>query len=870
MPRRSYAPISITIALCLHAAAGDTGRDENIRIRLTPQQPPPIRSGPYPPGQALPEHKTEGGVEIAGQVTKQEHYDLLRKAGFIPMRRELTDAELFAALKPDCRAQIRSVADLASHSRRKFYDYIPFLYWGFRRRGQEPVWKAKETYRQYFTEDDKLKLGYFAWGAPPNVGMLRWGGSYWSTGEGDWARAARDAFMPFYHFNRPPLNKVYNTKVSGMWHVLSAGASAPFLIEAYAYCHDSPDWSGEDHANFHKAMLERARFLRYTTVPVGPWVKFNPFIYGNILLYQLQGLLAIAAHFPEFAESDDWLRHATFGIGQHGDWTVMPDSGFDEYSYSYAAQVAGQMEYCYNTFVKHGLPLPPRFATNVKRLHELFLKIATPGRHRVPFGDTHRGGDMGASRCRWASLAFLDGRFKHFAGEASDEYVEVGARVLHPSDPKQAIQEHRSLKAIAPTASSHLLPEPGWAVMRSGWTPDATVVALAYRASARVFHAGWEMLGINIWSHGEPLFVKLLGFKSYTTGYPNGFCRTPRQANAVIVKGAKMRRVSGSLRNWHSSDTLDYIHADHRGWDDGKITVRRRVLFIKPHWIVIIDDIEGEGTADVLWQTHAEELHPNVEDSIASVTRRTARATAIFLDATPAVEMHRVEGMDKSVYLITAAKSGPLPLRFVVAIHLSRAEPPSRPRGKALSEGGLELTAGSGGVHTVSWEPVSSQQSRFLACSGPRGSFLASDGNSSPALGGLVKASRAERHWNGRALLVDRDTTNETSGSSAIELDSIQAFAYHGRPEMTAAEVAGRVLWHTEGDGRHSVLYRRKGTATWLRQFAPGLHRTAWILLPDLAPATEYELKVVSELESGSVAQSPVFIRCSPEKWSMF
>ena len=865
--RRSHAPISIAIASSLYAAAGDSGRDANIRIRLTPQPPPPIRSGPYPPGQALPERKTEGGVEIAGPVIKQEHYDRLRKAGFVPMRRELTDDELLAALKPELRAQIRSIADLASHSRHKFRDYIPFLFWGFRRRGQEPVWKAEETYRQHFTEDGRLKLSYFAWGAPPNVGMLRWGGSYWSTGEGRWARAVRDGLMPFYHFNRPPLKKVYNTKVSGMWHVLSAGASTPFLVEAYAYCHDSPDWSDEDHASFYKAMLERARFLRYTTVPVGPWLEFNPFIYGNILLYQLQGLLAIAAHFPEFTEADDWLQHATFGIGQHGDWTVMPDSGFDEYSYSYASQVAGQLEYCYNTFVKHGLPLPPRFETNVKRLHELFLKIATPGRHRIPFGDTHRGGDMGSSRCRWASLAFLDGRFKHFTGETSDEYVEVGARVLHPGDPAEAVQRYRSLKPVAPTALSHILPEPGWAVMRSSWAPDATVVALAYRASARVYHSGWEMLGINIWSHGEPLLTKLLGFKSYTTGYPKGFCRTPRQANAVIVKRAKMRRVSGSLRNWYSSDALDYLHADHRGWDDGRITARRRVLFIKPHWIVIVDDIEGEGAADLLWQAHAEELRPHLEGSVVSVTSHAARAAATFLDAAPAIETHRVEGMDKSVYLITAAKNGPSPLRFVVAIHVSG---PGHPHHVTLDEGGLKLAANPSTVHTVSWEPVGSQGSRFLVCTSPYGSFFASDGNSSPALGGLVRAHRAEKQWNGRAMLVTHESAERLDRSPAIKLDSVQAFAYHGRPEMTAAGVAGRVVWHTEERARHSVLYRPKGTATWLRQFQPGLHRIAWILLPDLEPATDYELRVVSELESGTIARSPIFTRRSPGKWSMF
>ena len=869
---RSLCPI--LLVLLLPTATAQNGREENVLIRSVPYQSAPIRSGPYPEGEPLPERAVDGGVEIAGHTIKTEHYEAMKRSGYVPMRRELTDAELLAALEPEFRERFDTAADFAAHARRKFSDYVPFLYWGFRRRGTGQVaWKAQETYAEQFTPEGQLKPRYLGNGSPPTVAMMRWAGSYWNTGDETWARAVRDAFKPYYHANRPPLGKVHNAKARAMWHVLGAASRTPFLIESYGYLYGSTSWTGADHVAFLKAMLERGRYLRYTSQPVGPWLEYNPFCYGNWLLYQLQGLLAIAAYFPEFREADDWLAHATRGIGRHGDWSVMQDSGFDEYSYSYADQVCGQMEYCYNTFAKNGLPLPPRFRANVLRLHELFLKLAHPAGERIPFGDTHRGASGTPNRSRWAALAFLDGRFKHFAAELPDQYLEQGARVLHPGDPEGAVRRFRALESVPPTAMSHILPEPGWVVMRSDWDRNATVVACAYRGSARVFHSGWEMGSFNLWAHGEPLLTKLLGYSSYSSGYPDGFCRTPRQANQVILKGAEMRRVAGSLRNWFSSPVFDYLHMDHRGWRDGQVTVRRRLLFLKPDWVLIIDDVEGEGSGEALWQAHTGEAEPKIDGTRAAVSHGNARATLAVVGTRWRTESHRVPGKGKTVHLLIAGKEGELPLRFVTAIHLAALDVPGpgacRPlRGEGAE--GVELTNG-GAVHRVQWEASPATAGRFVAWAGGDGArFFAGDGNPDGALKALLDEAEAGNRWNGRALFVDPASPARGNSMGAIDLAHVEAFAYHGRPEMTPAGTAGRVVWQTDVPARHSVLYRRAGTATWQRQFQPDLYRKAWILLPDLTPGADYDLRVESELESGQLLRSPAFVRTAPAEWSMF
>ena len=862
----------------------DFSRDENIRVRSTRPEMPEIYSGPYPPGEALPETPVEGGADIAGRFVKQEHYNAFVKDGTVPFRRELTDQELLDALRPDLRERLRTPTDLAAHARAKFPDFVARLNWGIRTRAQtRPPGGEQRAYDTYFDAAGKLKSTYFAWGYGPQLDMHRWAAAYWATNDAKWARAVRDAFEPFYHVCRPPLNKPRRCGDSGApWKTLVAGAFTPALVEAYAMVHDSPDWHDADHLNFLKAMLERGRFLRYTTTPPGPWLPYSPFGSGNWLLYQLQGLLAIAVHFPEFAESADWLDHATRSIGVHGDWVVMPDSGFDEYSLSYARQVAGQMAYCYGLFIENRLPLPPRFDRNLLRLHEMFLKIARPGGEGIPFGDTHRGGLGVTSECRWAALAFLDGRFKYFAGAAPDDFIDTGARLLHPEAPASAAARYRAMEPIRPSAQSHILPEPGWVVMRSGWENDATVIGLAYRGSDRVFHSGWEMLGLNLYAGGEPLLPKQLGFESYMLGFPEGFCRTPRQANQVLIEGADMDRVAGSLRNWFTSESLDYLDVDHRAWHAGSVRYlsRRRLLFIKPDWMLVVDDVEGPGDASLLWQALSDERVPKLDNGTVAVAGTTATATVVSATHQLTTDALPVPGYNKSVHRISATQTGALPLRFVTLIHIGPGGATTALRHTMREDNGtpvLEFAGREDQAHTVTIEPAAASDGRFLCWSGPSRDgkprrFFASDGNPSAALQALLGSAGETPAWNGRALLLssDGDGANSAPASQTVESltpESVDAFAYHGRLEMTVVGIPARVVWQTPERAVHSVRYRETGKALWQRQLQPGLHQKAWVLLPDLTPGAEYELQVVSELESGRVLTSTCFRRTAPREW---
>lgn len=648
--------------------------------------------------------------------------------------------------------------------------------------------------------------------------------------------------------------------VKTMWRTLTCGAGTPALIEAYALIRNYPGFSDDDAKRFLKSMAERGNFLRYTTQPVGPWPKFNPFGYGNWLLYQLQGLLAIAVTFPELVDASEWKDHAVKGIETHAAWSILPDGGFSEYSYSYAAQVAEQFQWCYIILLCHRIPFSSQFADDLKRFHELFLKTATTSNLRIPFGDTTRGDGLTPVFCRWAAITFLDGRFKFWAAPCSEEELHEAFKALHPSAPNEALKQYQALRPVPPSEISDLVPETGWVVMRSGWVQDATVVALTYRTSERVYHSGYETLGLNIWQGKTPLLTRLQGRAGYEDGYPKGFHRTPATANLVLLQNEKFLRDSGSLRNWYSGEHLDYLDVDHLGADWSSI--KRRILFLKPSWILVVDDIEGKTSASAVWQANTDTHLPKLEGNTAIIQNGDAMGTLHFLDAQPTLEAHPLPNSAQSVYLLKASRpSGPLPQRFITLLTIGETQVVPHFVQNSDTE---EIIFGN---TKIILESRHTPDGRFLVWQDSQGKwFAAGDGNPSESFTKTLAPIPAVT--NPEARVQGSSIPQQRSMRGAISADQVSAFEWIGADHITTVATGARIYWKTEEKGSQAVLYREAGSRRWRRQLQPGLHHEAWILIPDLKPNRPYELQIMTELPDGTVLMSEPFQRQSPKKSS--
>ena len=170
-----------------------------------------------------------------------------------------------------------------------------------------------------------------------------------------------------------------------------------------------------------------------------------------------------------------------------------------------------------------------------------------------------------------------------------------------------------AFEALSPApperAPSRLFPDGGYAVMRSGWSPHDhhlifDVGPLGCPLSGAHGHA--DLLGIQCSAFGKRFLIDA-GTHGYTAEPEwRDFFRGTAAHSTVMVDGAGQAEPAGPfawksrpaarLRRWLTSDRFDYADAEHDAYSrlSDPVRHRRRVLFVKPRYWVVVDDLEGK------------------------------------------------------------------------------------------------------------------------------------------------------------------------------------------------------------------------------------------------------------------------------------
>jgi hypothetical protein len=322
------------------------------------------------------------------------------------------------------------------------------------------------------------------------------------------------------------------------------------------------------------------------------------------------GLFYAGTLFPEFRDAADWRS-----IGAR----VLID---ESHSQLLADGVHFEQSTCYHRYTldiylqflllarRNGVDLPRQLADRVSQMVEFLLAVRQPDGSIPPIGDSDGGvllplaqRQRGDSRGAFAVAAALFNR-PDFAwaadGPAPEVFWLMGAEGLQTFD------------AIVPApplaAPSRVFPSGGYGVMRSGWEPDAhqlivDIGPLGCPTSSGHGHA--DLLSVQCSIFGEACLVD-----------PGTYCYTPERAwrdffrstaahSALLVDGLGQAESAGAfrwrqrprarLRRWQSDATCDVVDADHDAYLrlDDPVTCRRRVIFVKPHYWLLVDDLDG-------------------------------------------------------------------------------------------------------------------------------------------------------------------------------------------------------------------------------------------------------------------------------------
>lgn len=322
------------------------------------------------------------------------------------------------------------------------------------------------------------------------------------------------------------------------------------------------------------------------------------------------GLFYVATVFPEFRESDRWREVAVRILASECDAQICRDGVHFERSTCYHRYIADAYLHLVLLAQRNAIELPECISERVQQMIDFLVAIRRPDGVLPALGDDDGGCLLPLQRRSPCDARGLFGvaathfRRRDFAWAAGGLTPEV--MWLLGGDGLRAFE---TLRPTTPTTNpSCVFPSGGYASMRSDWTPEAhhaivDIGPIGCPVSGGHGHA--DLLSIQCSVFGEPCLIDA-GTYSYT-GEPQwrDYFRSTAAHSTVMVDGMSQAEPAGPfgwhgqprvrLREWHSTPEFDFLDAEHNGYLSlaDPVAHRRRVIFVKPGYWILVDDLSG-------------------------------------------------------------------------------------------------------------------------------------------------------------------------------------------------------------------------------------------------------------------------------------
>jgi len=371
----------------------------------------------------------------------------------------------------------------------------------------------------------------------------------------------------------------------------------------------TPELFAEMRAGIRSHAAHVERYLSHYTSP-------NTHLTGEAL-----GLYYAGTQFPEFVEAERWAGTGERILVDQVERQVLHDGVYFEQSTCYQRYTIEIYLHFLVLALRCGRRVPDSVPARICKALDFLLAISLPGGTMPSVGDCDGGSLLPLHRREpndvrglFSTAAALFGR-PEYAWAAGGLAPET-QWLLGPG----GAAAFRSIAPAPPAASSHaLFGAGGYVVMRSGWEPrDHRIIfdvgPLGPPASAGHAHA--DLLSVQCAVFGEACVVDPGTFRYAVDPAWRDLFRGTSAHSTVTVDGVGQALPAGPfgwhatprarLRRFASDDSLVYADAEHTAYSHlpDPVVHRRRVLFLKPRLLVIVDDLGGEAThrVDVRFQ----------------------------------------------------------------------------------------------------------------------------------------------------------------------------------------------------------------------------------------------------------------------------
>jgi hypothetical protein len=324
------------------------------------------------------------------------------------------------------------------------------------------------------------------------------------------------------------------------------------------------------------------------------------------------GLVYAGAVFPGLRRAPRWRALGARVLVGESARQVHGDGVYFEQSTCYQRYTVEIYLHFVILAARAGVAVPPAVTDRVQRMVDVLVALRRPDGSMPAIGDADGGWLLPLAtrapddyRGIFSTAAALWQRAEYAwaAGSLAPETVwmlgDDGVRAFNALRP-----------APPPVPASRLFADGGYAVMRSSWQAGAhqlIVDAGPLGCPVSAGHGHADLLSVQCAAFGEPYIVDP-GMSGYTADPVwREYFRSTGAHSTVTVDGHSQAVTAGAFRwrqrpaarvqRWVSSASADFVDAlsDAYGRLADPVLHRRRVLFIKPRYWLLVDDVVGAG-----------------------------------------------------------------------------------------------------------------------------------------------------------------------------------------------------------------------------------------------------------------------------------
>ncbi|MGY4690850.1 alginate lyase family protein [Salibacterium sp. K-3] len=458
--------------------------------------------------------------------------------------------------------------------------------------------------------------------------MAELGQAYWLTGEERFAASFIRLMNDWLRQNPVTEEEIHQSRsrqynVKDTWRKLDSGIRITNWIKGFFCIQESEQWGEAEQETFVRALERHGLYLSIAYTPHDRQSNWG--------FLETNGLFQIALLFPEIEGSSQWLRLAEERLETMCELQVFEDGMHNEQSPMYHHEVLHCLFEPVLLADIHQHPLPKKVRDTLNTMFTASLFWVKPDGRQPMISDSDHT-DIRDVLTQGAVL-YQRGDLKS-RGYSVLDYEGIWYFG------EDGMKNYQELTKMEPAFCSTHLSQAGYSVMRTDWSDDAHYLLFdgGHMDIIRA-HGHDDFLHFDLTVFGTDFLIDT-GRYTYMETPDRRYFKESFQHNTTSVDDFSISVYENSWSwgdaaqptnvYWNSSQAFDYVQAGHTGYRrlEDPVDVLRQILFVKPHYWIIVDTFHSQAEHEFQQHFHFDE-HIALEAASSAINARAGNGTAL-------------------------------------------------------------------------------------------------------------------------------------------------------------------------------------------------------------------------------------------------